>query len=237
MAHTNNLRGEAVQDPVNVKDPVKEAILKQAECQHALKFGEFTLKSGRKSPYFFNAADLNGGRVFEAIGRGYADVVSCGFGEKALDFDVIFGPAYKGILLAGIVSLGLYYFSGIDKPVSYNRKEQKDHGEGGSLIGVTLKDKSVLIVDDVMTAGTAAEEAVEFIRAHGGVPVGMVTILDRQEKAKDTEFSAVQQVERRHCFPVKSILTFADIRAYTRANQPQEIIQALEKYRTQYGVG
>lgn len=196
-----------------------------------LKFGEFTLKSGRVSPYFFNAGLFNTGSALAKLGRFYANaVVAAGIG-----FDIIFGPAYKGIPLATVTAAALADEHGIDKPYAFNRKEAKDHGEGGNIVGAPLEGK-VLIVDDVMTAGTAIRESVEIIKAAGAEPAGVIIALDRQEKGSG-ELSAVQQVERDYGIPVASIAGLADlIDMLDASGSDPQALAAMQAYRASYGV-
>lgn len=200
----------------------------------------FSLKSGRKSPYFFNAGKLQDGECLNILGAAYADLI-LDEGRKPLRCHMLFGPAYKGIPLVTAAAMRLQFTTEGDMfghvfPVVFNRKEAKDHGEGGVLIGASMKDKHVVIVDDVITAGTAVEESVRCIVEAGGVPSGLVLILDRQEQGKDTPKSAVQEVEERYGFPVRSILTFSDLLAFQESLMKREIVEKMEAYRAQYGV-
>ncbi|MFA7542100.1 MAG: orotate phosphoribosyltransferase, partial [Lysobacterales bacterium] len=158
------------------------------DCR-ALSFGRFTLKSGRISPYFFNAGRFDSGRSLDTLGRCYARALL----DAGIEFDLLFGPAYKGLPLATALALALYRDTGRDVPVAFNRKEAKDHGEGGVLIGAPVQGRRVLIVDDVITAGTAIREAVGLIQAAGGLASGVLIALDRQERGRG-ERSAVQEV-------------------------------------------
>ncbi len=184
----------------------KKQFLAFAHEREVLRFGEFTLKSGRVSPYFFNAGHFNTGVALHRLGQFYARAVI----ESGLDFDLVFGPAYKGIPLATVTAAALAADHGRDLPYCFNRKEAKDHGEGGSLVGASLEGRRVLIVDDVITAGTAIGEAVEIIRAAGGTPAGVVIALDRQESGPDGE-SAIAAVEREHGLQVASIVNLDDL--------------------------
>ena len=201
-----------------------------ALARQVLRFGEFTLKSGRKSPYFFNAGLFNTGASLAAIGRSYAQAVV----DSGIKFDMLFGPAYKGIPLATVTAAALAEHHGIDLPYCFNRKEAKDHGEGGNLVGAPLKGR-VLIVDDVITAGTAVREAVSIIRAAGAEPVGLVIALDRQERGQGT-LSAVREVEQEHKMQVAAIVRLAEVRDWV-ASQPQleASLAAIDAYRDQYG--
>src|SRR5262245_18114249 len=170
-----------------------------------LRFGEFKLKSGRTSPYFFNAGLFNSGRALAGLGRFYAAAIQ----QAGLAFDVLFGPAYKGIPLVSTTAVALADHHQRNVPWCFNRKEAKDDGEGGNIVGAPLHGRA-LIIDDVMTAGTAIRESVELIRAAGATPVGVVIALDRQERGQ-TERSAVQEVEQVLGLPVTSILKLADL--------------------------
>ena len=200
--------------------------------QGVLKFGEFTLKSGRVSPYFFNAGLFNTGKALAEIGRFYAAALE----DAGVDYDVIFGPAYKGIPLATTLSVALFDKYGKDVPYVFNRKEAKAHGEGGTLVGSSLEGR-VLIVDDVITAGTAIREVMSMIEAApGAVPAATLIALDRQEKGKAEE-SAIQEVERDYGIPVISIVTLEQVLAYV-ADQPEltQYAVSIEAYREKYGV-
>ena len=201
-----------------------------ALARQVLRFGEFTLKSGRKSPYFFNAGLFNSGAALAAIGRSYAQAVV----ESGIEFDMLFGPAYKGIPLATVTAAALAEHHKLDLPYCFNRKETKDHGEGGNLVGAPLKGR-VLIVDDVITAGTAVREAVSIIRAAGAEPVGLVIALDRQERGQGT-LSAVKEVEQEHKMQVAAIVRLAELRDWV-ATQPalKPALAAIDAYRAEYG--
>jgi orotate phosphoribosyltransferase len=200
--------------------------------QGVLKFGEFTLKSGRVSPYFFNAGLFNTGKALAEIGRFYAAALE----DAKVDYDVIFGPAYKGIPLATTLSVALFDKYGKDVPYVFNRKEAKAHGEGGTLVGSALEGR-VLIVDDVITAGTAIREVMSMIEAApGATPAATLIALDRQEKGKAEE-SAIQEVERDYGIPVISIVKLEQVLAYV-ADQPelQQYADSIEAYHKKYGV-
>jgi orotate phosphoribosyltransferase len=195
-----------------------------------LRFGEFKLKSGRVSPYFFNAGLFNTGRALAELGRHYADTIQ----RSGIHFDLLFGPAYKGIPLVAATAIALADHHGRSIPWAFNRKEAKDHGEGGSIVGANLGGR-VLIIDDVMTAGTALREALQVIEAHGAVPAGVVIALDRQERGTG-ELSAVQEVQSRYGLPVCSILTLADLISYLEQRSEPEQLAAMHRYREKYGV-
>lgn len=197
----------------------------------ALCFGEFTLKSGRTSPYFFNAGKFQTGAALAALGRFYADALE----DSGVPYDVVFGPAYKGIPLAATTAVALSDKHGKDMPYCFNRKEAKDHGEGGSLVGAPLKGK-ILIVDDVITAGTAVREVMSIIKAEGAEPAAVLIGLNRQEKGQG-ELSAIQEVERDYGIPVVSIVCLEDIIAFLQEQGgQQDMVDKIREYRLQYGV-
>jgi orotate phosphoribosyltransferase len=195
-----------------------------------LRFGEFKLKSGRMSPYFFNAGLFNTGRALAGLGRFYADTVQ----RAGFSFDVLFGPAYKGIPLVSATALSLAEHHGRDSPWAFNRKEAKDHGEGGTIVGTPLQGR-VLIIDDVITAGTAIRESIEIIRAAGAEPVGVILALDRQERGQGT-LSAVQEVEQDLQLPVASILKLEHLIDYLAASGNASQLEAMKRYRREYGI-
>ncbi len=194
-----------------------------------LRFGEFKLKSGRISPYFFNAGLFNTGRALAELGSHYADAIQ----SAGIDFDVLFGPAYKGIPLVSTAAIALADGHDRSVPWAFNRKEAKDHGEGGSIVGAPLRGR-VLIIDDVITAGTAIRESLDIIRAAEAEPIGVVLALDRQERGQG-ELSAVQEVERTLKLPVTSILKLDDLIAYLEQSGNAEQLEAMRRYRAQYG--
>lgn len=202
-----------------------------AIASDVLRFGEFTLKSGRTSPYFFNAGLFNSGRALARLGRFYAaTVVDCG-----IEFDVLFGPAYKGIPLASACAVALAEHHDIDIPYCFNRKEAKDHGEGGNIVGAPLQGR-VLIIDDVITAGTAIGESMAIIEAAGAHPVGVVIALDRQERGSGSR-SAIQEVEQRYGIPVVSIIQLEHLLAFLEQRPDSDAeLNAVRAYRNQYGV-
>lgn len=195
-----------------------------------LRFGEFKLKSGRISPYFFNAGLFNSGRALAELGRAYAHTIE----GAGIAYDVLFGPAYKGIPLVATTAVALADQHDRSMPWAFNRKEAKDHGEGGSIVGAPLRGR-VLIIDDVITAGTAIREAVDIIRAAGAQPAGVVIALDRQERGQDAR-SAVQEVEQTLGLPVISILKLADLITHLENSGDLAQLAALQRYRSQYGV-
>jgi orotate phosphoribosyltransferase len=200
-------------------------------ARDVLRFGEFTLKSGRLSPYFFNMGRIDSGAALAQLGRAYADALV----NSGLQVDMLFGPAYKGIALAAATAIALADRHRRDLPWAYNRKEAKDHGEGGTLVGAPLKGR-VLIVDDVMTAGTAVRESLALIRAQGATPAGVLIALDRQERGQG-ERSAAQEVAADHGIPVIAITSLDDVLAYA-GEQPQLAAELgrLLSYRERYGV-
>ena len=209
----------------------KKQFIQLAIENQVLRFGEFTLKSGRVSPYFFNAGLFNTGRALADLGKSYAAALV----EKNLNYDVLFGPAYKGIPLVSTLAVALSVDHGIDKPYAFNRKEAKDHGEGGSIVGAALEGK-VLIVDDVITAGTAIREAVDIIRSEGGEASAVLIALDRQEKGK-AEKSAIQEVQEDYGIPVSSIITMTDLIDYLETDDRfKDHLVAMKAYRDEYGV-
>lgn len=213
-----------------MKDYQKEFIEFALEKQ-VLKFGEFTLKSGRTSPYFFNAGLFNTGRDLARLGRFYAAALA----DSGIDFDVLFGPAYKGIPIATTTAVALADHHDIDTPYCFNRKEKKDHGEGGSLVGSELVG-NIMLVDDVITAGTAIRESMEIIQQNGAKLAGVLIALDRQEKGKG-ELSAIQEVERDFATKVISIVTLADLVSYLQQNPSYaEFLPKVEQYRANYGI-
>ena len=196
-----------------------------------LKFGEFTLKSGRKSPYFFNAGLFNTGRDLALLGRFYAAALV----DSGIDFDVVFGPAYKGIPIATTTVVALAEHYERDVPYCFNRKEAKDHGEGGSLVGSPLQG-NVMLVDDVITAGTAIRESMEIIAAHKATLAGVLISLDRREKGRG-EISAIQEVERDYHCRVLAIITLDDLIDYLEEkNEMADHLAAVRAYQHQYGV-
>lgn len=196
-----------------------------------LRFGEFTLKSGRQSPYFFNAGLFNTGYAAARLGRFYAETIA----QSDVEFDLLFGPAYKGIPLAALTAAALAEHHDRDVPFAYNRKEAKAHGEGGSTVGAAVAGR-VLIVDDVITAGTAVREAYDIIDGLGADVAGLVISLDRQERGQGKQ-SAVQELEQALSIPVISIVRLDDLveRLAGRAEY-REYLPALRAYREQYGV-
>ncbi|MFT6735268.1 MAG: orotate phosphoribosyltransferase [Polaribacter sp.] len=209
----------------------KTQFIQLAINRQALKFGEFTLKSGRNSPYFFNAGYFNHGEDLAIIGDCYADTLI----NAGAEFDMLFGPAYKGIPLGCTTATSLARKYGKSLPFCYNRKEVKDHGEGGSLVGAPLKGK-VLIVDDVITAGTAIRESIQLIEQAGADTAGVLVALDRKEKGKG-ELSAIQEIVKEYNIPVYAIINLDDLHDYI-SSQPimSEYVASMSQYRDKYGV-
>lgn len=196
-----------------------------------LRFGQFTLKSGRTSPYFFNAGLFNTGARLAGLGRFYADAIVA----NGVEFDVLMGPAYKGIPIASATAVQLAEVHNKDVPWSFNRKEAKDHGEGGLIVGSPLAGR-VLVVDDVITAGTAIREVMEILTAHEASCAGVVVAVDRQERGQG-ELSAIQEVERDFLVPVVSIIGFDQIIEYIEeTGRHSEHLAAVRGYREEFGV-
>ncbi|WP_274584810.1 orotate phosphoribosyltransferase [Neisseria leonii] len=208
----------------------RQDFLQFALEQNVLKFGEFTTKAGRRSPYFFNAGLFNDGAATLALARFYARAII----ESKIRFDMLFGPAYKGIILAAATAMMLAE-QGINVPFAYNRKEAKDHGEGGVLVGAPLKGR-VLIIDDVISAGTSVRESVRLIEAEGAVPAAVAIALDRMEKGTG-EQSAVQEVEQQYGLPVIAVANLRDLLALleNRAELAAHL-EPVRAYRERYGV-
>ena len=199
--------------------------------KEVLKFGEFTLKSGRKSPYFFNAGLFNTGRDLARLGRFYAAALT----DSGIEFDVLFGPAYKGIPIATTTAVALADHHDIDTPYCFNRKEAKDHGEGGNLVGSALEGR-IMLVDDVITAGTAIRESMEIIQANGADLAGVLVAIDRQEKGKG-ELSAIQEVERDFGCAIISIVSLTDLVTFLEEKgTDKEHLEAVKAYRAEYGI-
>jgi len=207
-----------------------QEFLKFAIEQNVLKFGHFTLKSGRQSPYFFNAGLFNSGKSLAALATFYAQAIQA----SGLEYDLLFGPAYKGISLAATTSMALFQQYQRDIPFCFNRKEIKDHGEGGVLVGTPLKGK-VLLIDDVITAGTAIRESIALIRKHGAEPVGVVVALDRQERGL-RNLSAIQELEQQENIKIISISNLSEMMEYLKTQGAFETLQVVKDYREHYGV-
>ncbi|MFJ4375036.1 orotate phosphoribosyltransferase [Pseudomonas japonica] len=211
--------------------PYQRDFIRFAIDRGVLRFGEFTLKSGRTSPYFFNAGLFNSGSALAQLGRCYAAAIV----DSKIPFDVLFGPAYKGIPLAAATAVQLAEQHQLDVPWCFNRKEAKDHGEGGSLVGAPLAG-DVLIIDDVITAGTAIREVMQIIKAQEARAAGVLIALNREERGNG-ELSAIQEVERDFGIPVVSIVSLTQVLEFL-ADDPQlkQHLPAVEAYRAQYGI-
>lgn len=207
--------------------PYQRRFIELALARSALRFGTFTLKSGRESPYFFNAGLFNDGEALAILGQCYAAALV----QSGVSYDMLFGPAYKGIPLVASTAVALAEHHGVRAPWSFNRKEAKDHGEGGLIVGQTLAGR-VVIVDDVITAGTAIRESVDLIKKSGAEPVAVLLALDRQERGTG-EHSAVQEVEQQFGLRCVSLLTLANL---IDSDLPAEQRAALEAYRARYGI-
>ncbi|EKT4480897.1 orotate phosphoribosyltransferase [Pseudomonas putida] len=211
--------------------PYQRDFIRFAIDRGVLRFGEYTLKSGRTSPYFFNAGLFNTGSALAELGRCYAAAIV----DSKIPFDVLFGPAYKGIPLAATTAVALADQHQLDVPWCFNRKEAKDHGEGGSLVGAPLAG-DVLIIDDVITAGTAIREVMQIINAQQAKAAGVLIALNREERGNG-ELSAIQEVERDFGIPVVSIVSLTQVLEFL-ADDPQlkQHLPAVEAYRAQYGI-
>jgi len=210
--------------------PYQNDFIELALETDVLRYGEFTLKSGRQSPYFFNTGLFNTGYAAAKLGRAYAAAVA----EAEIECDMLFGPAYKGIPLVTLTASALAEHYGDDLPYCFNRKEAKDHGEGGMIVGAPISGK-VLIIDDVMTAGTAIREAIDIIKAAGGEPAGVIIALDRQERGEH-ELSAVQEVEKRYGIPVASIIKLDDLIEHLETSEEHgRYLADVQAYREQWG--
>lgn len=210
----------------------QKAFIEFAIEQGVLKFGEFELKSGRISPYFFNAGLFNSGKAMTTLAKSYAAAIV----NSGVEMDVLFGPAYKGIPLSATTAMSLSQEYDRDTPYTYNRKEKKAHGEGGTLVGAPLQG-NVLIIDDVITAGTAIREVMSLLEEHDGAqPAGVIIALDRQEKGKG-ELSAIQEVERDYGIPVISIVKLEQVMQYvSEKSEFKQHFDAIKAYREQYGI-
>lgn len=208
---------------------LQQRFIEFAIKHQVLKFGEFTLKSGRISPYFFNAGGFQTGAALAELGQYYAEAIN----ESGINFDVIFGPAYKGIPLCSASAIALANKFNVDKAYCFNRKEAKDHGEGGNIVGAPLAGE-VLIVDDVITAGTAIRESIQMIQQANAKLAGIVVAFDRQEKGPN-EVSAIEEIQQKFSIPVISIIKFDDVMNYVEAASDSAQLQKLTEYRLQYG--
>ena len=214
--------------PVELADYQREFLEFCIECD-VLRFGDFTLKSGRSSPYFFNAGLFNTGRKLARLGKFYARAIAA----SKVPYDVLFGPAYKGIPLAASAAVAMAELDLGDVPYCYNRKEAKDHGEGGTIVGAPMKGR-VLVVDDVITAGTAARESAALVAAQGATLAGLVVALDREECGAGTTLTAIGQVQEDLGVPVVPIVRLSDIISFLETTRPDDA-ERLRAHRAQYG--
>jgi orotate phosphoribosyltransferase len=209
----------------------KTQFIDNAIASGALKFGQFRLKSGRVSPHFFNAGEFYRGRALAALGQCYAAAIV----ESGIEFDVLFGPAYKGITLAAATSIALAEHHDLDVPYCFNRKEAKSHGEGGTIVGAPLEGR-VVIIDDVITAGTAIREVMAMVDAADAQPAGVVIGLDRKERG-NADKSAIQEVEQQFDIPVVSIIDIDDILTYLDGKPDMKLlVEQIQEYRQEYGL-
>jgi len=214
-----------------MKNTYKTQFIDNALESGALKFGQFRLKSGRVSPHFFNAGEFFQGKALAALGRCYAAAII----ESGVEFDVLFGPAYKGITLVAATAVALAEYHNMDVKYCFNRKEAKSHGEGGTLIGAPLEGR-ILIIDDVITAGTAIREVMTMVELAGGNAVGVVIGLDRKERGTSSK-SAIQEVEKQFSIPVISIIDMDDILTYLKSQSDMKaVVKDIKTYRKEYGV-
>ena len=208
----------------------RQEFIEFAVARNVLRFGEFKTKAGRLSPYFFNAGLFNDGESLDRLAQFYAKAISA----SGIAADMLFGPAYKGIPLAAVTAVALAR-DGRNLPFSYNRKEAKDHGEGGTIVGAPLEGR-VLIIDDVISAGTSVRESVELIRAAGAIPAGVVIALDRMERGTG-ELSAVQEVERDYGIPVVAVANLDDLMSFLHERPDfKQNEAAVASYRKEYGL-
>ncbi|KAI8820390.1 orotate phosphoribosyltransferase [Fimicolochytrium jonesii] len=215
--------------------PYQKSFLAFAIHHKVLTFGSFTLKSGRTSPYFFNAGLFNTGAALAQIGEFYAAALADN--ASLLNYTILFGPAYKGIPLVAAAAIAMYKGQGTDVPYAFNRKEKKDHGEGGVIVGSPLKNARVVIIDDVITAGTAIRESFAILQSEQAVLSGVLIALDRREKGNGTELSAIQQVEREYGVPVVAIVTLDHVVEYLEEVGGYEAhVESIKRYRQQWGI-
>ncbi len=212
----------------------QEKFIQLALEKNALRFGEFTLKSGRKSPYFFNAGAFSDGKSLSLLGEIYADCIAENFSTN--DYDALFGPAYKGITLAAGAADGLYRLHQINKLFAFNRKEIKDHGEGGMIVGSSLKNQRVLLIDDVITAGTAISQSANLLNAENAKLIGAVIALDRQEKIDPKQsLTAVEQITKNYAIKVVSILTLDVLVKFVEEKvEFKKYLLSIKNYREEY---
>ncbi len=211
------------------KQQIAEEFLQLARDKSVLRFGEFELKSGRMSPYFFNAGLFDDGQSLARLGEFYARVIH----DSGLDFDMLYGPAYKGIPIATAIAIAYAGLFGRNLPVCFNRKEAKDHGEGGQLIGAPLQGR-VLIVDDVISAGTSVRESFQIIQSNGAQVAGVAVALDRQEKGHNSDLSAIESIQQQYGVPVIAIATLDDLMQWLNRHGSTHA-EAVARYRNNYG--
>lgn len=212
--------------------PSQKALITYSAEIGALKFGTFTLKSGRQSPYFFNNSLLSSGPALSALATALTDTII----HAGWEFDVLFGPAYKGISLAAVTVVELYR-RGVDVGMAHDRKEAKDHGEGGILVGTSMQGKRVVLVDDVMTSGKAIRGALDRVREAGGTVVGVVQVLDREEVGQESQNSTVQELESMlGAGTVKAILSMKNLMGWLEQEGKTEHLEAMQEYRERYGI-
>ena len=207
-----------------------QTLIELALKRGVLKFGEFTLKSGRISPYFFNAGLLNDGEALSTLADGYASTLM-----GCQNVSVIFGPAYKGIPFVAATAASLWQQHGVSVPWGFNRKEAKDHGEGGMLVGADVKGQQVWIIDDVITAGTAIREVVDILQNAGATIAGVLVALDRQERGNGA-LSAIQEVEQQYNIPVHALMTMQDLMDYLKQQNQTDDLARMQDYRVKYGI-
>jgi len=224
-------KGERALGKGEVMRSYQQRFIDLSVASTALRFGRFTLKSGRVSPYFFNAGQIHAGAALWQLGRCYAELLT----DRGPEFDVLFGPAYKGIPLAAATACALAEGQGRDVGWAYNRKEAKAHGEGGMLVGAELAGRRVLVVDDVITAGTAIREVAALLEGAGAQMVGVAVGLDRQERGQGSH-SAIEDVQREFGVPVLSLITLANLIDWVASQGDAEALANLRAYRARYGV-
>ncbi|OZG74251.1 orotate phosphoribosyltransferase [Hahella sp. CCB-MM4] len=209
----------------------QKSFIQFAIDRKVLKFGQFTLKSGRQSPYFFNAGLFNTSMALAQLGNFYAEALI----NSQIEYDLLFGPAYKGIPLVSALAVAMADKHQSDIPYAFNRKEAKTHGEGGSIVGAPLQGK-VLIVDDVITAGTAIREVIDIIKAEGAEPAGVLIALDRQERGQK-ELSAIQEIEQQYQIPVQAIIQLDQVLEFLKTDSElAQYYEQVAEYRNQYGI-
>lgn len=210
--------------------PYQKRFIELAIEYNALRFGEFTLKSGRVSPYFFNAGQFSSSKALAILGQCYADAIQ----DAELDIELLFGPAYKGIPLVAVTAAALFERHAVDIPYCFNRKEAKDHGEGGNIVGAPLNGKT-MIVDDVITAGTAIREVIDMMSESAASPAAVLVGLDRQERGAVGTRSAIDELAAEYDIPVISIIGLDHVRSYVAQRGDQELVKTIDEYRQEFG--